>query len=128
MMEILNEFRADMRACTSSKQHPKGVTEVITPFSTLSDNFVSVFVEPTAEGWRVTDGGYLAEQAYADDDLRAYSRAIDFVEDEETAIRQDKEVFYQQVTDPAQLTSVMFDMAQFVQLMVNLSYLAQDER
>ena len=61
--EITQKFRDDVSSLISEKQREKDV-EIITPFSTLSDKFVSVFVRFENEKFEIHDNGWFFDGAY----------------------------------------------------------------
>lgn len=123
-MLLTDELQAELSAMITHRFRADGAVEFSLPYSTLTDKFASVFLQPTGTeqqpGWLVTDGGRLYDGDY---EVKA---CVEF----HTAALAcgvgyyiGKKVFGLPVTDRKLLTSALFDMAQFIQLAVNLAYL-----
>ena len=108
---------------------PRGESiEIITPFSTTTQKFISVFVTQRSEQWIVSDGGWLCEESYynntplieADDKVQqaiAYYQASFKVAAHE---QPDGRIFYFKKCGKSELlSSTVYDVANFVTSTVN---------
>ncbi|MCC3159656.1 hypothetical protein LJ737_20615 [Hymenobacter sp. 15J16-1T3B] len=123
---LLAMWQADITALSQVKMHGPMV-ELILPLSTLTSKFVSVFVKPHHEGgWWVHDNNYLETDAYYVGDEAStadHGHRLQEEYDVSCYLADGQAVFFKHITDPALLTSAVLDMAQFIQLSVNLAYL-----
>jgi hypothetical protein len=101
------------------------VIEILTPFSTLNDKFVSVFIKEQKAGLVVTDGGWIDHNTYENP---IYDTSEDIVNkviqhnqnnyNIKTTSDPDGILFYYKIcTD--QIASTVFDLANFVVGVVN---------
>ncbi len=100
--------------------------EIITPLTTLTDKFVSVFLTQRGSKLIVTDGGYILKEIYEHSLLHLDSDIVnvtidrykDFYKVKEKEASGDK--FYYQSTDRIELlSSVVFQLAHFILGVVN---------
>jgi hypothetical protein len=125
-MTVIDDLRAQLAAMITYKITDYAV-DITLPYSTLSSKFVAVFVQGIgdegAPEWIVSDGGYLYSGEYevpASSQFHVAALAVGIGFHEEVS------EFRTVVTDRKMLTSAVFDMAQFIQLAANLSYLEAD--
>ncbi|WP_375434525.1 hypothetical protein [uncultured Hymenobacter sp.] len=106
----------------------RGATlEIITPFSTTSNKFVSVFLTERSSDFIVTDGGYLHLAEYVENEnvqqSRCYNQALSHYEAhykvQRVLDRYDKLIFYIKTSNRALVTSLIHDMASFITGIVN---------
>lgn len=102
--------------------------EVITPFSTSSNLFVSLFVSRREDGFVVSDGGWVSSGMYGsqENDDPMFQRLLDFyVADCEVKSVDAKGVtfHYKKTDDIGLVPNLIFDMAEFVRSVVSGSFI-----
>lgn len=129
--DILQAWRKDSAELASTKGRV-GWIELTLPFSTLTDKFVRVYIKHGAVGdYIISDNGDLHNDEYEVGEYdspssQPYQQAQALVQaGHYENIKQEGEGFYWRVTNPDLLTSALFDMAQFIQLSVNVAALHQ---
>lgn len=125
--ELLATWQADVAALASARMNGVWV-EMTLPLSTLSSKFIRVFVQDNGDGtYLLSDLCDLSEDTYeVGENRRAFYAAIDLTERKVTAdgcYCQSGAVFCR-VPQAELLTARLFDMAQLLQLVVNLAVLA----
>lgn len=124
--------------CELMRMRMRGSTmELISPYSTLNNKFVSVFVKETPTGIVVSDGGWI-ESGYYEVAVSEESEDIVKRVANQYAVnlgvsllteRSPNTNYYKICETPAQLPSVVFDMASFINGMVNACILQyRDEK
>jgi len=111
------------------RRHGK-VTEVVTPFCTFNDDFVSVFIQAQARARVVSDGGWVGQHLYANHlphENATRQRLMGFYMNE-YGIRQVTDpngvrYFYKKSHTDTDFASAVYDVASFVQHAVNLDFL-----
>lgn len=118
------------------KMRIRGTTlEIITPFATTNDKFISVFVAKRGDDYVVTDGGWIYEGKYDSelpllDDI--YIRVFDYYKvaygvNELTP--NDYSIFYYKKTNnPSMISSLVFDLASFTNGVVSASLVNYQEK
>ena len=116
--EITQKFRDDISSLISEKQREEDV-EIITPFSTLSDKFVSVFVRFENEKFEIHDNGWFFDGAYntSFEDFNT-QKLIDTAEFFNVKCRK-KKLFIQTNNDDF-ISSKVHDLSSCIQFLVNL--------
>lgn len=102
--------------------------EIITPHSTTTDKFVSVFLVAQGDEYVVSDGGFLAHGAYMDSDMgesTCYDRLFEHLETH-YAVRQVMDtvgtiLYYKKTNLSERVSSLVLDMASFIVGVVNAS-------
>lgn len=106
-----------------------GSLEIITPFPTSTDMYISVFLTQRGDSWIVSDGGWMhggmynCEIPYAD---KIYDRALSFFMDDygikTTPGAEGKGLYYYKGTKNRDLVpNIIFDLANFLSVAVNTS-------
>lgn len=111
------------------KCRPRGASiEIITPFPTSTDMYVSVFLTKRDDAWIVTDGGFIDKGTYGlelPSDDRVFSRAFEFffsgMEIKTVRSRAGDQVYYKNTSERALVPNIVFDVAQFVSQTVSIA-------
>ena len=99
--ELYHEVQRDYSALWDIKV--RGATlEIITPHSTVSDKFVSVFITQRSNEYIISDGGYLYTGAYIENEAvesnRCYIQSVQYYEAyykmQRVIDRNEKLIFY----------------------------------
>ncbi len=123
------EIRSDFDALWSIKNR-NATIEFITPYTTLGDDAISVFVTQRDNGYVVSDGGRLydtgKEQGVELDGHKGFHYgeliakfSVKVVEQPQTKRR----FFYKMVSDMKMLSAAIYDVAHFQEAMANAVYL-----
>ena len=112
------------------KMRMRGDTlEVITPFATTNDKFVSVFISVRENGYVVNDGGWLSNGIY-DCNLPLlndiYIRVLNYYMNEYKvkSIDAHRNTYYYKITKEERLIpNLVFDMAAFIKEAVSSSFI-----
>ena len=122
---IFEELKGDFNSIWSMKDR-QATKEFITPYSTLAGEFVSVFLTQRDNRYVISDGGRLHEIAGEQGvSLRMrprfhYSDMLDKYAIKETIRERDKKIFcYKTTQDPRVLTSYIYDVARFQEVVAN---------
>jgi hypothetical protein len=126
---VIQAWKDDTFKLISTRRRADDVLEITLPYSTLTDKFVRLFIdEPTIGNYLISDGGDLHSDEY--ETTAELEVSGPFLQGKEllakqawAGIKQEGEAFVCK-TDLRQLTAKMFDMAEFIQLSVNLAYLS----
>lgn len=102
--------------------------EIITPHSTTTDKFVSVFLVAQGDDYVVSDGGFLSHGDYVESDMgesACYTRMFEHLE-EHYAIKQVMDtvgtvIYYKKTHEASRVSSLVLDVASFVVGVVNAS-------
>ena len=125
------EIRSDFDSLWSIKNR-NATVEFITPYTTLGDDAISVFVTQRDNGYVVSDGGRLydtgKEQGVELDGHKGFHYGeliakfcVKVAEQPQTKRR----FFYKMVSDVKMLSSAIYDVAHFQEAMANAVYLAR---
>lgn len=132
--QILADFRQDTADLTSTRQRP-GWLEFSLPYSTITSKFVRVYVrhQGATGHYILSECGDLAEDEYEvsedNDSPLPYLRAQELLErGNYPRVYCEADTFYWRVTNAEMLTSAMHDMAEFIQLAVNLAAFQQQRQ
>ena len=110
--------------------------EIVTPFSTSTQKFISVFITKRDGEFVVTDGGWLCNESNGYglcdiDDISCFADiSTHFCEAFKIEVKrnQDEAFYFKKIADEAFLSNAVYDVAQFVSSVVNsLSMPEQDE-
>lgn len=100
--------------------------EIITPYATTNNRFISVFLTKQGSEFVITDGGWLKSGVYdvmfSDENcfLKVYFHFLNALEIKEV-LGQNKQTYYYLKTENAiDVPSKVFDLAMFIQNMVNV--------
>ncbi|WP_305031995.1 hypothetical protein [Hymenobacter convexus] len=101
--------------------------EIITPHSTISDKFVSVFLTERGQEIIVSDGGYLYLGEYIENEdvqqNKCYNQTVTHLEDyykvQRVLDRHEKVIFYLKTQRRDLVSSLVHDMASFITGVVN---------
>ena len=102
--------------------HRRGETlEVVTPFSTATQRFVSVFIRRREDGFIISDGGWLSEGTYRKHDPEQVSETPDaLVEFFSSSLgiisteTGDRKIFFKKCSQLSLLSSAVYDVANFL--------------
>ena len=101
--------------------------EIITPFATTTQKFISVFLTEKEGDFIVSDGGWLDTNIYEnsfDTDEDVYRRIVLHYQVsfniKEVKNSNDKRVYYKKTTKPVAVASLVYDMANFISSLVSL--------
>ena len=116
------------------KMRMRGDTlEVITPFATTNDKFVSIFISVRENGYVVNDGGWLSNGIY-DCDLPLlndiYIRVLNYYMNEYKvkSIDAHRNTYYYKITKEERLIpNLVFDMAAFIKEAVSSSFINYED-
>lgn len=116
------------------KMRMRGDTlEIITPFATTNDRFVSIFVSIRENGYVVNDGGWLANGIY-DCDLPLlndiYIKVLNYymAEYKVKSVDAHKNIYYYKTTKEERLIpNLVFDLAAFIKEAVSSSFINFEE-
>lgn len=116
------------------KMRMRGDTlEIITPFATTNDKFVSIFVSIRKNGYVVNDGGWLANGFY-DCDLPLlndiYIRVLNYymAEYKVKCVDASPNIFYYKITTEERLVpNLVFDLAAFIKEAVSSSFINYED-
>jgi hypothetical protein len=121
--DILNSFGVLWKF----KERDKSL-EIITPFATTSQKFVSIFLTERDGEFIISDGGWVSEGAYDnsfDIEISCYSKIFTFYKDafniKEVNNLNGSIVFYKKTNKKTAVPSLTFDMANFISTMVSLT-------
>jgi hypothetical protein len=110
--------------------------EIVTPFSTATQKFVSVFITRRDDSYVVTDGGWVSseDQTYGLDEVEEDSGFDAIIEHFCKAFKiystreKGGRFFYKKVSDDSLISSAVYDVANFISSVVNsLSIPVQEE-
>ena len=134
METLFNIVRRDFDSLWRMKIRGSSL-EIITPFATTNDKFVSVFVSKRDDAYIVTDGGWIYEGRYDSelpllDDI--YVRVFDYYKSEyginELTPNNYSLFYYKKTTDPNMISSLVFDLASFTNGVVSASLISYQEK
>lgn len=126
LIKLFEEIKANFCSLNSFKIRGE-IIEIITPFSTLNDKFVSLFIKEQNGGFVVTDGGWIDKNTYEnpiyDTSEDIINKVIAFNQNNyniKTTADPDGFIFYYKIcNDPSQVPSTVFDLANFVVAVIN---------
>jgi hypothetical protein len=110
----------------------RGATlEIVTPHSTISDKFVSVFLTERDNMFIVSDGGYLHTSEYVENEdiktNRCYNNSFNHYEQYYKILRvsdrNGKVIFYTKTDNRVLVSSLIHDMASFVTGVANAQHM-----
>jgi hypothetical protein len=103
--------------------------EVITPSSTASDTFVSVFITQRGNEYIVSDGGWISDECYGmslpfDTSCfeRLFSYYYNFYGIKETQ-GKGKTIYYKKTTDEKFIPNLVYDLSGFISIIVSSSFI-----
>lgn len=107
--------------------------EVITPFATTNDKFVSVFISERKNGYVVTDGGWITNGIY-DCDLPLlndiYIKVLNYYSTEykiKSVEAFDNTYYYKITKEKNLIPNLVFDVAAFIKDVVSSSFINYEE-
>src|SRR5438876_803964 len=102
--------------------------EIITPFATTSQKFVSVFLTKRENEFIVSDGGWIAEGLYDnifDRNIDCFERVVSYYLDtfniQEAKNLSSTSVFYKKTEKQISVPSLVFDLANFISTTISLT-------
>lgn len=127
LIELFNSIKKSFCNLISYKMRPGNVLEIITAFSTLNSKFVSVFLKTEKGKFIVTDGGWIQSNFYENPFYEESEEIIKniigtFQQAYDIKITQDKSgliFYYKTCSEPSQVASCVFDLANFIVGTVN---------
>jgi len=100
--------------------------EIVTPFATTSQKFISVFLTLRVNEYVVTDGGWICEGIYENDFDReedCFSKILSHYQNsfdvQETIASADRIFYYKKTSNIQAVPSILFDLATFVASVVS---------
>lgn len=128
--DLFHRIRQDYGQLWDFKLRGKTL-EIITPHSTTTDKFVSVFLVAQDGDFVVSDGGFLTHGNYIETDMgesACYSRMFEHLE-VHYEIKQIMDtvgtlIYYKKTNEAARVSSLVLDMASFITGAVNASQVA----
>jgi hypothetical protein len=122
---ILPLIRADFGSLWQCRSRGNSI-EVVTPFSTSTQKFVSVFITHKNDEYIVSDGGWLSSEFYLDDDALSKSvtdNIIRFFTDvfKASVVNHEsgKDFYFKKCSSIEMVSSSVYDIASFVSSVVN---------
>lgn len=109
--------------------------EIITPFSTLSSKFISVFITTRGAEFIVSDGGWTESGMYEtqlifseDCFINAFSYYRNFYEVSNTTNVKGDTVYYKKTREAKLISNIVYDICNFILLTVNSSITSMPEK
>jgi hypothetical protein len=109
--------------------------ELITPYITTSQKFVSVFISEREGEYIVSDGGWISDGAYGnqfDRNVSCFEKSFLHYQNafsvRETFGKTGAAFFYKKTTDSYSIPSLVFDMATFISTIVSLSIIEYNDK
>jgi hypothetical protein len=101
--------------------------EIVTPHSTISDKFVSVFLTQRGEDIIVTDGGYLHTGEYVENEVvqqslcyrQTFSQLVKYYKVQSVLDNREKLIFFTKTQRQDMVSALVHDMASFITGVVN---------
>lgn len=126
MNTIFSEITHAFNSLWKCRQRGESI-EIITPFPTSSDMYVSVFLTQRGDAWVVSDGGWMCQGMYNCEipySEKIYKRVLSFFIDDygvkTTPGAGGKGVFYYKGTKNRNLVpNIVFDLANFISVAVS---------
>jgi len=129
-MSEIKEIYENIKVCFdklwSFKERGSGTLEIITPYSTTTSKFVSLFLVLREGKFVVTDGGLLNSESYdthIDYDnsclLKILYHLEDFYEIKTTSDQRGLKQYYKSTEKALLVPNMIYDMAQFVSMCVS---------
>lgn len=113
---------------------PRGNTiEVVTPYATVNDKFISVFITQQNSEYVVTDGGWCFANEYESDTTntaKAFNRLFEFYfhQYDIKTIKANETVFYYKTTKAAILIpNLVFDLCNFISAIISASFVQYED-
>lgn len=127
MQDIFRQITSSFGALW--KCRPRGESiEVITPFPTSTDMYVSVFVTKRGDAWIATDGGWMCKEVYnccLPLDEKIYSKVFDFFVDDfgikSTTSASGDTFYYKGTRDRRLVPNIVFELATFISQTVSVA-------
>lgn len=127
MQDIFRQITSSFGALW--KCRPRGESlEVITPFPTSTDMYVSVFITKRGDVWIATDGGWMFKGIYNCElplDEKMYSKVFDFFVDDygikSTTSVSGETFYYKGTRDRRFVPNIVFDLANFISQTVSVA-------
>ena len=134
MEDIVNIVVASFSSLWKVKKYGKTV-EIITPFFTTNDCFVSVFITERNDNYIITDGGWISENYYNnffDNDAESYLRLFTYYQEQYT-IREtesnNRTYYYKSTSKKELVPNLVLEMSSFISTVVSSSFIKfQDDR
>src|SRR5688572_14680552 len=109
--------------------------EIITPFATTSQRFVSVFLAERDGEFIVSDGGWVAEGLYDntfDKDIYCFDKVFSHYQNsfsiKETKNLNGVKVFYKKTENKTSVPSIIFDLSNFISTIVSLTHVEYTDK
>lgn len=124
--KIFLNVRQNFDALWSFKLRSEQVIEIITPYSTTSNKFVSLFVTRRNDKYIVSDGGLLNSEAYESEIdyenqclLKVLYHLEGFYEIKTTADKKGNKHYYKSTDDPRFIPNLVYEMGHYVSMCVS---------
>lgn len=109
---------------------PHGNTiEVVTPYSTVNNMFVSIFITQRGGEYIVTDGGWIGNNIYesvTDSEYVAYQRLFGFYMQQyaiKALSQQTQTFYYKKTSNRLFVPNLVYDLANFISAIVSSSFI-----
>lgn len=124
--KIFSNVTKNFDALWSFKIRSDQVIEVITPYSTTSNKFVSLFVTKRNDKYIVSDGGLLNSEAYESEIdyenqclLKVLYHLEGFYEIKSTTDTRGNKHYYKSTTDSKFIPNLVYEMGQYISMCVS---------
>lgn len=134
MEDIVNIVVASFSSLWKVKKYGNTI-EIITPFCTTNDCFVSVFITKRNDNYIITDGGWISDNYYNnffDNDDESYLRLFTYYQEQYT-IREtesnNKTYYYKNTRKRELVPNLVLEMSSFISTVVSSSFIKfQDDK
>lgn len=133
LSDIFNDIKTAFGGLWQTKERGNSL-EIITPYATTNNRFVSVFLSKQGEEFVVSDGGWLQSGVY-DVSLNEepcflkvlfhYQTSFDI---KQITSPEGTEYFYLKTTNPIDIPSKLFDLSLFIQNVASISEIAFEDK
>lgn len=121
--------------CNLWKSRYRGTTlEIITPYATSNNRFVSVFLSTRGNDFIISDGGWIGSNGYDtefnDDEsfIRSLSHFKESFDIKEVESPDGVPYFYVKTDNPIELPSKILDISMFIQNVISLSEISFEDK
>jgi hypothetical protein len=132
--QIFTDIKASFNGLWQTKHRGNSI-EIITPYATTNNRFVSVFITQQGSDYVLTDGGWLNSGIY---DIFFQNEETSFLkilyhyqssfDIKETTSNEGTTFYYLKVANPIDIPSKIFDLATFIQSIVSVSEISFESK
>ena len=108
--------------------------EIITPYATTNDKFISVFLTKQGKDYIVSDGGWIHTEVYenvSENEAVCFQKIhyhyLDSYDIQTTADKSKVKFYYKKTNSPIAIPSLVFDLANFVSAIVSASFVSFED-